>query len=79
VAARNLICDAKTQKLVSIASAWEVAIKVSRGKLTIGGPFQGFFEQQMAHAYFEWLPITTRHLELIAGYHFIMPIHLTAS
>jgi PIN domain nuclease of toxin-antitoxin system len=41
--ARALICDPANRKLVSLASAWEVAIKVNLKKLDIGGPYRGFF------------------------------------
>ena len=60
------ICDPTARKLVSPASPWEVAIKVSRKKLDIGGPFRGFFPQQMQRNNFVWLPILDDHLvELI--------------
>ncbi len=36
--AMALICDPANRKLVSPATAWEVAIKVSLAKLDIGGP-----------------------------------------
>jgi PIN domain nuclease of toxin-antitoxin system len=42
-----VICDPANRKLVSPASAWEVAIKVSLKKLDIGGPYRGFFPQHM--------------------------------
>ncbi len=70
-AARNLICDPANRKLVSIATPWEVAIKVSRKKLEIGGSFPGFFDQQMNRAYFEWLHIATKHLDVVAA----LPFH----
>jgi len=38
-AAATIICDSKNRKLVSPATAWEVAIKVSLKKLDIGGPY----------------------------------------
>ena len=38
-----LIRDPDNRKLVSPATAWEVAIKVSLKKLDIGGPYRGFF------------------------------------
>jgi PIN domain nuclease of toxin-antitoxin system len=69
--ARALLCDPANRKLVSIASPWEVAIKISRKKLDMGGPFPGFFDQQMARTFFEWLPIATRHLDLVVS----LPFH----
>lgn len=69
--ANELICDPANRKLVSIASPWEVAIKVSRKKLDIGGPFSGFFNQHMVRTYFEWLPIAIKHLDGLAD----LPFH----
>ncbi len=53
--AEAAIRDPANQKLVSFASPWEVAIKVSLRKLDIGGEFRGFFTSQMLRSYFEWL------------------------
>jgi len=64
--AKALICDPSNRKLVSVATPWEVAIKVSRKKLDLGGAYRGFFEQQMVRAYFEWLPVAMKHLDLVA-------------
>jgi PIN domain nuclease of toxin-antitoxin system len=36
--AKGLITNAANRKLVSVASCWEVAIKVSVGKLDLGEP-----------------------------------------
>jgi len=69
--AKALICDPTKRKLVSIATPWEVAIKVSLKKLDIGGTFQGFFPQHMVRTYFEWLHITDAHLSAVAT----MPFH----
>jgi PIN domain nuclease of toxin-antitoxin system len=69
--AKTLICDPTNRKLVSLATPWEVAIKVSLKKLDIGGTFQGFFPQHMVRTYFEWLHITDAHLSAVAG----MPFH----
>ena len=69
--AKALICDPANRKLVSMATPWEVAIKVSRKKLDIGGPFRGFFDQHMIRTYFEWLPIATKHLDYLAD----LPFH----
>jgi PIN domain nuclease of toxin-antitoxin system len=70
-AATALVSDPANRKLVSPATAWEVAIKVSLNKLDIGGPFRGFFPQQMLRTNFEWLLITDDHLSVIAN----LPFH----
>lgn len=69
--ATALIRDPSNRKLVSPATAWEVAIKVSMAKLDIGGPYRGFFPQQMNRTNFEWLPIADEHLAQVAS----LPFH----
>lgn len=70
-AALALICDPSNRKLVSRATPWEVAIKVSHKKLDIGGPFRGFFPQHMLRNNFEWLDTTDDHLAVVAD----LPFH----
>jgi PIN domain nuclease of toxin-antitoxin system len=65
------ICDPANRKLVSPATPWEVAIKVSLKKLDIGGPYRGFFPQHMLRNNFEWLPITDDHLAGVVA----LPFH----
>ncbi len=65
------ITDPATRKLISPASAWEVAIKVSQKKLDIGGPYRGFFPQHMLRNNFEWLAVTDDHLALLVD----LPFH----
>ena len=45
--ARTLIEDASNQPLLSIASLWEMAIKLSLGKLSLAQPFEVLIPQQM--------------------------------
>jgi PIN domain nuclease of toxin-antitoxin system len=68
---KALIRDPLNQKLVSPATPWEVAIKVSLGKLDIGGPYLGFFPQHMLRTYFEWLQVTDEHLAVLTS----LPFH----
>lgn len=65
------ICDPSNRKLVSPATAWKVAIKVSLKKLDNGGPYRGFFPQHMLRNNFEWLPIADEHLTAIVT----LPFH----
>jgi PIN domain nuclease of toxin-antitoxin system len=60
--AKTAICDPTKRKLISTASAWEVAIKVSLKKLDLGAPYRGFIHQHMVRNNFEWLQITDEHL-----------------
>ena len=64
--ATALIRDPANRKLVSPATPWEVAIKVSLNKLDLGGPYRGFFPQHMSRTNFEWLPITDDHYAIVA-------------
>ena len=61
-AAKELICEPANRKLISSASCWEIAIKVSLKKLDIGGPFRGFIHQHMVRNNFELLQISDEHL-----------------
>jgi len=69
--ALSIICDATNRKLVSPATAWEVAIKVSLKKLDIGGPYRGFFPHHMLRNNFEWLAITDDHFAEVVA----LPFH----
>ena len=70
-AARTAITDPSNRKLVSPATPWEVAIKVSLKKLDIGGPYRGFFPQHMTRNNFEWLPMTDDHFACLEA----LPFH----
>jgi PIN domain nuclease of toxin-antitoxin system len=70
-AALALIVDPTNRKVVSPATAWEVAIKVSLKKLDIGGQYRGFFPQQMTRTNFEWLPVTDDHFAAVVD----LPFH----
>lgn len=69
--AREDIVNASNQKLVSIATPWEVAIKVSLKKLDLGGPFPGFFREYMQRSFLEWLPLEDRHFDILVS----LPFH----
>ncbi len=45
--ARQLIEDLNNEIFVSIVSLWEIAIKVSLGKLTLIKPFEDVFPEQL--------------------------------
>jgi PIN domain nuclease of toxin-antitoxin system len=69
--ARAAIADPANEKFVSIATPWEVAIKVSLGKLDIGGPYAGFFREFMPRSAFEWMPLDDRHFERLTDLPFL--------
>jgi PIN domain nuclease of toxin-antitoxin system len=71
-AARTAIADPGNQAFVSIASAWEVAIKVSLGKLTVdASTVREFFDEQMGANGFTYLPIDPPHVFRVAD----LPFH----
>ena len=69
--AKQAICDPTNRKLVSTASCWEVAIKVSLKKLDLGAPYRGFIHQHMVRNNFELLQITDEHLARLVD----LPFH----
>jgi PIN domain nuclease of toxin-antitoxin system len=64
-AARAAIRDPGNVKYVSLATSWEVAIKVGQGKLQLGVPYRGFIPTQMALNRFDPLPIDDDHLAAV--------------
>jgi PIN domain nuclease of toxin-antitoxin system len=70
--AREVISDPATERLVSIASAWELAIKSSIGKLTTVGPFADWLDSLCAGAAVELLPVAigdVRRLHALPWHH----------
>jgi len=69
--ARSLIVDPGNRKLVSAASCWEVAIKVTIGKLNLGEPCRSFLHREMTRNNFELLPINLDHAAAVE----VLPFH----
>src|SRR3972149_11517315 len=65
--AKSLIEDANNRKLVSIASCWEIAIKVGLGKLDLGEPCRSFLPREIARNNFELLPVSLDHFRMVEG------------
>jgi len=61
VNARALIEGQANEKYFSIASLWEVAIKVSIGKLVLSAPFDTLIPQQLSVNGFELLNLKVPH------------------
>ena len=70
--ALQAIANPPNDVFVSTASAWEIAIKASSGKLTLVRPFASIFPQQLAQNNLDLLPIETDHL---AGLFSLPSIH----
>lgn len=71
VRARALIEDINNDKFISKASLWEMAIKVSIGKLTLADRFDNLIPQQIALNGFDLLNIEMQHVSVVAD----LPFH----
>ena len=60
--ARALIDNPSNEKHLSIASLWEIAIKVSLGKLALSKPFERLFPEQLHFNRIQILDITVNSL-----------------
>ena len=63
--ARRLIKDTRNQPLLSMASLWEMAIKLSIGKLSLSQPFESLIPQQMRLNGIDLLSIEVEHVTAI--------------
>jgi PIN domain nuclease of toxin-antitoxin system len=59
--ARALIENQTNEKYISVASLWEIAIKVSIGKLSLSAPFATLIPEQLSVNGFELLNLETTH------------------
>jgi PIN domain nuclease of toxin-antitoxin system len=71
VPVRAVIEDAGNQKLVSMASLWEMSIKVSLGRLALAEPFDVLIPAQIHDSGFEILPILLEHVTAVSN----LPMH----
>jgi PIN domain nuclease of toxin-antitoxin system len=69
--ARVLIESEDSQPFLSAASLWEIAIKISLGKLTLKQPYETFIPQQLALNGIGVLNIAMEHTTAIAT----LPFH----
>ncbi len=67
VNARALIEDTANERLLSVASLWEIAIKLSVGKLKLTAPFDVLIPQQLGLNGIELLNIKMEHAAVVAG------------
>ena len=69
--ARSAIATRRDECFVSIASCWEIAIKVSLEKLKLEAPVDRFIPEQLAVNSFSLLPIEFAHVARVAR----LPFH----
>ena len=65
--ARAAIADPTNECLLSLASCWEMAIKVSLRKLELPGVIERFIPEQLAINGFRPLEISFRHIARVAA------------
>ena len=69
--ARELLRDIHYEKYLSAASAWEIAIKHSKGKLILPKPPEEFVNQSIASSGIISLPVTMHDAFVLAD----LPLH----
>lgn len=67
VRARKAIADPANTCLLSLASCWEMAIKLSLGKMKLAGTMERFIPEQLAINGFTYLDIEFRHVVAVAA------------
>ncbi len=65
------LLESDADLLLSVASLWEISIKMSIGKFNLSQPFDVFVPQQLAANSIEILPISLAHLGVIST----LPFH----
>lgn len=69
--ARSVFLDAANGLYWSVVSIWEVAIKISIGKLDLADDWRQTIEREMAVNAIRWLPIEPGHCELVSQLPFV--------
>lgn len=69
--ARVAIENMGNTRLFSVASAWEIAIKASLGKLSLSGPFHELIPVQLRANSIQLLPVGPEHLNHLLA----LPFH----
>ena len=69
--AQRLIHDSTNEILISPASYWEIAVKVSLGKLPLHRPYADFMDACLNQYKFVILPVEPRHTAALIA----MPFH----
>lgn len=69
--AGSVMEDRGTTVVLSVASLWEIGIKVSIGKLELGRSFESFIEEFVLKGLVEIVGIEIRHIKRLVG----LPMH----
>lgn len=70
-AAAKKLLESNVDLMISTASLWEIAIKVSIGKLTLTQPFHEFIPDQLIRNSVKLLAISIAHLAVVSS----LPFH----
>ena len=65
------LIESDIELVLSVASLWEIAIKVNLNKLTLPEDYKTFIPQQLTLNSIEILPVSLQHLSLVAK----LPLH----
>ncbi|MDT4952631.1 MAG: hypothetical protein QOJ02_769 [Acidobacteriota bacterium] len=65
------LLESDADLLLSVASLWEISIKISIGKLILAQPLDVFLRQQLTNNDIEMLPISLAHLGVVST----LPFH----
>jgi PIN domain nuclease of toxin-antitoxin system len=68
--ARRAIADPGNECWLSLASCWEMSIKLSLGKLRLPAPIESFIPDQMSENRFRPMGIEFRHVTRVSGLRF---------
>src|SRR5947209_19425065 len=66
----NLIRNLSNEIFISIASIWEIGIKISIGKFKIHKPFENFITEQLKVNTFTIIPINIIHIDTVINLSF---------
>ncbi|HLK55486.1 MAG TPA: type II toxin-antitoxin system VapC family toxin [Chthonomonadaceae bacterium] len=69
--AKRLLEDENNERWLSLASVWEMAIKISIGKLRLGQPLAEYVREQTERNTISLLPITLPHVLPLTN----LPLH----
>lgn len=69
--AKELIIEPDNEIVISPASYWEIAIKISLGKYSLSEPYGVFMEREIAANEFRILPIEPKHTAALTA----LPFH----
>lgn len=62
----SLLRDPSNQRLLSLASCWEIAIKYGNGKLALPRPWVQFIPEGLSATATDVLPISLDHIQRVA-------------